>query len=130
MEKLNACVVTVTIPDGNPGDSKTWRYHGPYINNGVLSVPKNTEWIVFVLDEKSAKTFTFLAPEGVPESDNWVVQSWSDKAVVVRDTQETLKISGTFILWVRAVFIPGEFYSGGPEVINTGDPAMIIPPSE
>jgi hypothetical protein len=92
------------------------------MSDGILRVPVNAQWIVFVLDPRTAQTFAFLAPEGVQGSSAWVVHSWSAKSVIVRNTQPSSKQTGTFILWVESISEPGKFYSGGPQVTNTGNP--------
>jgi len=124
---LNACVINVTIPTKTPENAGTWGYEGPFWNGKAFEFPLEIQWIVFVLEGETAKNFAFLTPEGVSEKgqerDNWVIQSWSAGAVVVKDCQVVLfKTSGTFILWVETISTPGTFYSGGPEVINTGNP--------
>jgi hypothetical protein len=123
---LDSCFVTVTIPAATPEQSDTWCYHSPFLVGKTLRFPLEVRWVVFGLDEVTAKTFAFLAPEGVEGNRNWEVYSWSANAVIVRDNQmDIIGNSGkkdTFTLWVEQSQNPGHFYSGGPEVTNTGDP--------
>jgi hypothetical protein len=118
---LKACAVTVSISKDHPEESPKWTYHGQKIHDGVLSIPKHSSWIVFVLDDESAKNFAFLRPAGVENYPNWQVYSWSANSVVVLYHEKECDQTGTFILWVETIASPGHFYHGGPEVTNTGD---------